>query len=287
MLINTFHELEPLYVQHLKKLTGKPFWAIGPVHPQNVSGRAGNVFTRGKTSDINEQELICWLDSHIPRSVVYVSFGSFTPLSQEQAHALARGLESSEQPFVWAFKVPPKIEPASSESKTDHISIYLPEGFLERTKDRGLIIRGWAPQLVILSHVSVGAFISHCGWNSALESISLGVPILTWPMFTDQHFNSKLFAELGVGIQFCQDKDAIPKEESVREAVTMALIGYKREEMRENAEKLKEMATNAIKLEGSSATDLRAFVSEMHKLNTRPTKEKEETVSNFIIPSTE
>ncbi|GLJ07792.1 hypothetical protein SUGI_0074160 [Cryptomeria japonica] len=167
-LINTFHDLEPLYVQHLKTLT------------------------------------------------------------EEQTHALARGLEASEQPFVWTIKVPPKIDSASSESTTDHISTYLPEGFLERTKGRGLIIRGWAPQLVILSHISVGAFISHCGWNSALESISLGVPILAWPMFGDQHFNSKLFAELGVGIQFCQNRDEIPKEESIKKAVTMALTGDKR-----------------------------------------------------------
>ncbi|GLJ07785.1 hypothetical protein SUGI_0074050 [Cryptomeria japonica] len=282
ILINTFNELEPLYVQHLKTLTGKPVWAIGPVHPQNLSSGAGNVNTRGKMADIDEQELVCWLASHSPRSVVYVSFGSFTALSEEQTHALARGLEASEQSFVWTIKEPLKIESASSESETDRISTYLPEGFLERTKGRGLIIRGWAPQLVILSHLSVGAFISHCGWNSAIESISLGVPILAWPMFGDQHFNSKLFAELGVGIQFCQNRDEIPKEESIKKAVTMALTGDKREEMRENAEKLKSMATNAVKLEGSSATDLRAFVSEMHKLNTRPSKEKEETESNFL-----
>ncbi|GLJ07794.1 hypothetical protein SUGI_0074180 [Cryptomeria japonica] len=274
ILINTFHELEPFYVQHLKSLTAKPVWAIGPVHPKNLSGGAGNVNTRGKMVGINEQELVFWLDSQSPRSVVYVSFGSHTFLSEEQTHALARGLEASEQPFVWTIKVPPKNEPASSESKTDDISTYLPEGFLERTKERGLIIRGWVPQLVILSHVSGGAFISHCGWNSALESISLGVPILAWPMFGDQHFNSKLFAELGVGIQFCQHIDGIPKEERVKEVVTMALVGQKKEEMRERAEKVREMATNAIRGEGSSVADLRGFVSDMHKLNSRPTEHR-------------
>ncbi|GLJ07786.1 hypothetical protein SUGI_0074060 [Cryptomeria japonica] len=238
ILINKFHELEPFYVQHLKSLTAKPVWAIGPVHPKNLSGGSGNVNTTGKMVGINEQELVFWLDSQSPRSVVYVSFGSHTFLSEEQTHALAR------------------------------------EGFLERTKERGLIIRGWVPQLVILSHVSVGAFISHCGWNSALESISLGVPILAWPMFGDQHFNSKLFAELGVGIQFCQHRDEIPKEERVKEVVAMALLGQKKEEMRERAEKVREMATNAIKGEGSSVADLRGFVSDMHKLNSRPTEHK-------------
>ncbi|GLJ07793.1 hypothetical protein SUGI_0074170 [Cryptomeria japonica] len=267
ILINTFHELEPFYVQHLKKLTAKSVWAIGPVHPQNLYSGSGNVNMGGKMRDNREQELVCWLDSQNPRSVVHVSFGSQTFLSEEQTQALARGLEASGQPFVWAIKVSQKMEPESSESKTDCISTYLPEGFLERTKERGFIIRDWAPQLVILSHPSVGAFISHCGWNSALESISFGVPILAWPMFGDQHFNSKLFAELGIGIQFCENRDGIPKEERVKEAVTVALIGHKRGEIRERAEQLKEMALNAIEREGSSAADLRAFVSDMHKLN--------------------
>ncbi|GLJ07772.1 hypothetical protein SUGI_0073870 [Cryptomeria japonica] len=271
ILINTFHEIETFYVQHLKNLTAKPVWAIGPVYQQNLSGGSGNVNGRGKMVSIDGQELVCWLDSHSPRSVVYVSFGSHTILSEEQTHALARGLEASEQPFVWVIK----MEPASSESNTDLNSTYLPEGFLERTKERGLIIRGWAPQLVILSHISVGAFISHCGWNSVLESVCLGVPILAWSMVGDQHFNSKLFAELGVGIQLCEHADGIPNEERVKEAVIMALTGDKGEEMRERAEKLKETATNAIEQKGSSAIDLRAFVTDMYKLNTRSTEHRE------------
>ncbi|GLJ07771.1 hypothetical protein SUGI_0073860 [Cryptomeria japonica] len=287
ILINTFHELESFYVQHLKYLTAKPVWAIGPVHSQNLFGGAGNVNTQGKMVGVNEQELVCWLDSKCPRSVAYVSFGIQTALSEEQTHALGRGLEASGQPFVWAIKTYPKKELVSSESKTDINSTYLPEGFLERTKERGLVIRGWVPQLVILSHVSVGAFISHCGWNSALESISLGVPILSWPMFGDQHLNSKLFADLGVGIQFCQHTDGIPDEERVKEAVTMAVTGDKGEEMRERTEKLKEMATNAIKEQGSSAADLTAFVSDMYKLNSRPTKHKREAEPSLINPSTE
>ncbi|GLJ07789.1 hypothetical protein SUGI_0074120 [Cryptomeria japonica] len=111
MLINTFHELEHFYVQHLKNLTIKPVWAICPVHPQNLSGGVGNVNNTRKMVDIDEQELICWLDSKSPRFVVYVSFGSHTTLLEEKTHALARGLEDSEQPFVWAIKMYPKMEP--------------------------------------------------------------------------------------------------------------------------------------------------------------------------------
>ncbi|KAH9312496.1 hypothetical protein KI387_027531 [Taxus chinensis] len=159
MLINTFRELEPDYIQHLENVTDKPVWAVGPLLPPSFNGGQTRVKSRGKMADISEKELLRWLDSQTPRSVVYVSFGSNTSLSEQQTNALATCLEASEQPFVWPVKVSPRIEPATSDSE----GRYLPEGFLERTKNRGLVIWGWAPQLVILSHPSVGAFMSHCG----------------------------------------------------------------------------------------------------------------------------
>ncbi|KAH9312514.1 hypothetical protein KI387_027549, partial [Taxus chinensis] len=230
----------------------------GRVFPPKFLGSAGNVSARGKMADISEGELVSWLDSQCLRSVVYVSFGSQTFLSQQQTNALARGLEGSEQPFVWAFKVSPNIETTNSDS-ADLASTYLPEGFLERTKKRGMVIWGGAPQLLILSHPSVGAFMSHCGWNSTLESITHGVPIVAWPMFGDQRFNSKLITELGIGIQFCQDKDGLPDKERVKEVLRRVLIEDKGKEIGKRTVKLKEMAEKAVKQEGSSAADLQAF----------------------------
>jgi len=129
------------------------------------------------------------------------------------------------------------------------------------------MIRGWAPQLLILSHQSVGAFMTHSGWNSTLESITLGVPLITWPMFGDQHFNSKQVAEqFRTGVQFCQHKDGIPEEERVKEVVRFVLTEDEGKKMRNRAEKLKEMASKAVREGGSSQTNLQAFVSDMQKL---------------------
>ena len=268
MLINTSEDLEPAHLRHLRSLTGNPIWSIGPALPPSYAGKTG----RGKLEDINEDELVLWLNSQRPRSVVYVSFGSQIFLSERQTVALARGLEASGQPFVWAIKTPPKFDTITADTAAANAieANNLPHGFEERMKNKrlGLIIWGWAPQLLILSHPSVGAFMTHCGWNSTLESITLGVPLITWPMFGDQHFNSKQVAEhFGTGVQFCQHIDGVPDEERVKEVLRLVLTEDEGKEMRRRAEKLKEMASKAVVGEGgSSTTNLQAFVREMHKL---------------------
>ncbi|GLJ07876.1 hypothetical protein SUGI_0076050, partial [Cryptomeria japonica] len=259
LMLNTFKELESEYVDHLRNLTGKPLWAIGPLLPMTYFGGAGNkVSTRGKMADIATDELAQWLNSQRAGSLVYVSFGSVVKLSKEQTKALARALEGSQQPFVWAIKV--------RESGSSGNAEYLPEGFLDRTKGRGVVIWGWAPQLLILSHPSVGAFMSHCGWNSTLESLSLGVPIAGWPMFGDQFFNMRILAEMGVGIQLCEHRGGIPDEEKVREVLRQVLSDDKGKEMRTAAEKAKEMARKAVGDGGSSNVNVQGFASEMRKL---------------------
>ncbi|XP_057847176.2 anthocyanidin 3-O-glucosyltransferase 4 [Cryptomeria japonica] len=260
MLVNTFDELEPRYLQHLKNiLNGKPLWSVGHVVPLGCIAN-----TRGKKSDISEHKLVQWLDSKSPCSVIYVSFGSQAFLTQEQTQALARGLAASHQPFVWSIKVSP--ESVSAQSNQEELcASYLPEGFMER--DIGLVIWGWAPQLVILSHPSVDAFMSHCGWNSTLESILKGVPMVTWPMFGEQHFNSKLVTEeLGIGVQFCQDRDAIPCEDKVEKSVRLLLSSDKGTEMRKRAVKFKGLAQPSVGEEGSYTLNLQDFANEMHKL---------------------
>ncbi|XP_057847168.2 probable UDP-glucosyl transferase 73B6 [Cryptomeria japonica] len=259
MLVNTFDELEPRYLQHLKNiLNGKPLWSVGPVVPLGCIAN-----TRGKTADISEHKLVQWLDSKSPSSVIYVSFGSQAFLSQEQTQVLARGLAASHQPFVWSIKVSPETVSADSNQE-EFCTSYLPEGFMER--DNGLVIWGWAPQLVILSHPSVGEFMSHCGWNSTLESILMGVPMVTWPMFAEQHFNSKLVTEeLGIGVQFCQNLDAIPCEDKVEESVRLVLCTDEGTEMRNRALKFQRMAKRSVG-GGSSTLNLQAFAIEMHKL---------------------
>lgn len=285
MLINTFEELEAPYLRHLRSLTGKPIWSIGPVLAARFAGKAG----RGKMADISEDELVQWLDSQRPRSVVYVSFGSQTFLSEQQTSALARGLEASEQPFVWAIKFAPKLETTAADTRAGDVNIeaYLPDGFEERMKKKGLglMIWGWAPQLLILSHPSTGAFMTHCGWNSTLESITLGIPMITWPMFGDQHFNSKQVAEqFGAGVQFCEHREGIPEEERVKEVVRLVLTKDEGKQMRRRAEKLKEIASEAVGDGGSSKANLRAFVGEMQKL-IKTQNTKSETADTESMPT--
>lgn len=266
ILINTFYELDSLGIDHLKNLTGRPVWSIGPIlspalfDDTVIDPRTIN--RRGKAADIDEEECLRWLDSRPSQSVVFVCLGSQFILNDKQICALATGLEASGQAFVWAIKLP------QADPKPKANEVGLPEGFEERTRDRGLIIWGWAPQLLIISHPSIGAFLNHCGWNSALESLSMGIPVITWPMFADQPYNSKLLEEhMGVAIRICEGMNSVPDEEEVRRAVTMLLAEEEGKTMRRKAQELRKHAKMAVNKEGSSFTDLQAFVRDMQQLH--------------------
>ncbi|KAK2665015.1 hypothetical protein Ddye_003589 [Dipteronia dyeriana] len=169
------------------------------------------------------------------------------------------GLEASGQNFIWVVK------------KED----WLPEGFETRMVGRGLIIRGWAPQVLILDHEAIGGSLTHCGWNSTLESVTTGVPMVTWPLSAEQFYNEKLVTDVlkigvGVGAQewshWTEDKRSIVKRDDLKNAVTKLMVGEDAEEMRNRAMALKEMAKRATEEGGSSYSDLHAFLEEL-KLN--------------------
>lgn len=266
ILINTFYELDYLGIDHIANLTGKPVWSIGPILPPAVFDDTGvdrqNISRRGKAADIGEDECLRWLDSRPPQSVVFVCLGSHFFQNDQQIGALAAGLEASGQCFVWAIKCP------TADNNPKGTDVGLPEGFGERTRERGLVIWGWAPQLLILSHPSVGAFLSHCGWNSTLESVSAGVPMITWPMMGDQPFNSKLLVErLGMAITICVDVNGVPDEEQVRGAVTMLLAEEAGKGMRKKAQELRKLAKMAVSKEGSSYKNLQDFVDDVQRLH--------------------
>lgn len=266
ILINTFYDLDYLGIDHIANLTGKPVWSIGPILPRAVFDETGidleNISRRGKAADIGQDECLRWLDSRPPQSVVFVCLGSHFFQNDQQIGALAAGLEASEQYFVWAIKCP------TADHNPKGTGVGLPEGFGERTRERGLVIWGWAPQLLILSHPSVGAFLSHCGWNSTLESVSAGVPMITWPMMGDQPFNSKFLVEcLGMAITICVDVNGVPNEEQVRRAVTLLLAEEAGKSMRKKAQELRKLAKMAVSKEGSSYKNLQDFVDDVQRLH--------------------
>eukprot|EP01018_Ginkgo_biloba_P007284 Gb_20806 [translate_table: standard] len=237
----------------------KPVWAIGPVSLCNAKGK--EMSERGKAASIEEAKCLQWLDSQSPRSVVYVSFGSHPHISDKQIHEIALGLEASQQPFIWVMR-------DYSLENTHDERCKFPEEFEERTlKKRGVIIRGWAPQLLILSHPSVGGFITHCGWNSTLESICAGVPMITWPLFAEQHLNAKMVIEIlriGLPIPSCESNDyMLVGWECIKRAVLELLVEEKGRGARCRAIELGEAAQRALKKGGSSYKRIDALIQQM------------------------
>lgn len=171
---------------------------------------------------------------------------------------LAMGIEASGQEFIWVVR--------STEQDNEE---WLPEGFEERTKGKGLIIRGWAPQLLILDHEAVGAFVTHCGWNSMLEGISAGVPMVTWPVFAEQFFNEKLVTQvLRTGANVGSMKWQKPysegvKKEAIAKAIRRVMVGEEAEGFRSRAKAYKEMARKAVEIGGSSYSDLTTLLEDI------------------------
>jgi len=259
-LINTFNDLEAVYMDHLQRVSGRPVWSVGPLFPPAVFDpkQRRTMIERGKPTTINESVFLQWLDSRGEKSVIYICFGSQACLSNKQVEEMAAGLEATEESFIWVIRDPPSGMPA------DEYGV-LPQGFEERMEGRGLIIRGWAPQLLILSHPSVGGFLSHCGWNSTLESVTLGVPLITWPMAADQYYNARLLVEyLKVGVRFCEGATTVPNRDDWRIAVKR-LLAREGEEMK-RAEELSKAARIAVQEGGTSYRNIEAFVSEIKKL---------------------
>nr|GMC85455.1 scopoletin glucosyltransferase-like [Ipomoea batatas] len=255
VIFNSFYELEPDYAEHYKKVLGRRAWSVGPLSLYNRD--AEDKAERGKKSAINEHECLKWLDSKNPHSVVYICFGSVANFAPSQLHELALGIEDSGMDFVWV------IRNKREEEK------WMPERFEERTKGKGLIIRGWAPQVLILDHEAVGAFVTHCGWNSILEAVCAGVPMVTWPLFAEQFVNEKLMTDIlqtGIGVGSKQwkilDNDGV-KREAIAEAIKKVMISEESEAMRSRAKTMKDKAKKAIEEGGSSYLDFNSLLDEL------------------------
>lgn len=210
--------------------------------------------------DSTSMEAIRWLDLHPPNSVFYVSFGSEQTLYPWQMTELAKGLEESGRPFIWVLRQPHGLE---GEFKSER----LPKGFEERVTmgepSQGLLLKKWAPQVAILSHESTGAFLSHCAWNSLLEGIIHGQPIVCWPMAYEQFSNSMLAVEeLGVGVELARKADAKIEASAVTRAMEVVLDGSseKGKEMRKKAGQLAEiMKAAAVEDEGCKGSSIAAI----------------------------
>ncbi|MCL7023308.1 hypothetical protein MKW94_020361 [Papaver nudicaule] len=253
MVFNSFQELEGIYLDHMKQayFGNKRVWAVGPLSKPGPNERSGT------STDETCTDIFAWLDTCDDHSVVYICFGSQTVLKNTQMEALAVGLEKSGVKFVWCVKEP-TVGHVSGEYGL------VPSWFEERTAGRGLVVRGWAPQVLILKHRAVGSFLTHCGWNSVLESIAAGVPMLAWPMGADQYVNAILLVDgLKVGVRVYEGEETIPNADELARCVaeSVAVSSTGKNEMKLKAMELKQAATDAVSCNengggGSSFTDL-------------------------------
>ncbi|XP_066314614.1 scopoletin glucosyltransferase-like [Miscanthus floridulus] len=260
-VFNSFHELEPDYLEHYTTTLGRRAWLVGP-----VALPSKDVATRGASNGPSPDTDGCkqWLDTKPEGPVVYVSFGTLTHFSPPELRELARGLDLSGKNFVWVI---------GGGADTEE-SEWMPDGFAELMArgDRGFIIRGWAPQMLILTHPAVGGFVTHCGWNSTLEAVNAGVPMVTWPRYADQFYNEKLVVELlkvGVGVGSMDYASKLETRRVIGGEVIAEAIGRVMgdneyaEAIQEKAKALGEKARRAVAKGGSSYDDVGRLVDEL------------------------
>lgn len=267
VVVNSFSELEDGCVEAYSKATKKKVWCIGPVSLCNRETL--DKFERGNKASISEKICMAWLDSMKEESVLYASLGSQCRLVPSQLIELGLGLEASNHPFIWVIK--------TGERFSELEKWLLEDNFEERIQGRGLLIKGWAPQLLILSHPAIKGFLTHCGWNSTLEGVCSGVPMITWPMFAEQFLNEKFVVEIlrigvRVGVEVAvrwgeeEKVGVLVRKEDVKKAIEILMGGDEEGESRRNrARELGGIARKAIEEGGSAHSNMSVLIQDITK----------------------
>ncbi|KAI9120756.1 hypothetical protein K1719_007789 [Acacia pycnantha] len=247
---HTFDELEGEAVEALSSIYSIPLYTIGPF-PSYLSQIQQTDQLLSLKSSLWREETQCldWLETKEPKSVVYVNFGSVTIISPEQLYEFACGLANSKKPFLWIIR--PDLVNGGS--------VILSTEFVTEIKDRGLIA-SWCEQEKVLNHPSIGGFLTHCGWNSMIESVSAGVPMACWPFFGDQQTNCRYACkdwEIGVEI------DNNVKREEVEKLVNELIEGEKGNKMRKKAMEWKKIAEEDTRPGGSSYINFENLIKDV------------------------
>ncbi|KAJ4805672.1 Glycosyltransferase [Rhynchospora pubera] len=256
IVVNTFHGLESEYCNHFEKTHAKRAYFVGPVSlsckkdQDSILGRGG----KGNT------DCLGWLDNKEERSVIFVSFGSQCYFKPAQLHELAIGLEESGQKFLWVIR-------------GDNESEWMPKGWEERIGDRGLVVRGWVPQVAILAHAATGAFMTHCGWNSLLESTAAGVPMLTWPFAAEEFISEKLLVDMvGCATRVWEggkrstretESELVPRTVIARAVSRFMEPGGEYSSVHCKAREIGTVARSAMADGGSSTSDLSRLINDL------------------------
>ncbi|WVZ65585.1 hypothetical protein U9M48_014921 [Paspalum notatum var. saurae] len=247
VLVNSFYDLEPQEADYLAST-----WRAKMVGPTVPSAFLDNLLPDDVSYGIHlhtpmTAESKVWLDAQKPHSVLYVSFGSMASLGPNQMGEIAEGLYRSGKPFLWVVR-------ATETAK-------LPEGFADRVKDRALIVP-WCPQLEVLAHPSVGCFMTHCGWNSTVEALSAGVPMVAMPNWSDQTTNAKYIQDVWrVGVRVRPDAQGVVRSAEVERCVRDVMEGEMCEEFKTRALSWSSKAKKAMGEGGTSDIAISDFLS--------------------------
>ncbi|CAJ2632507.1 unnamed protein product [Trifolium pratense] len=267
IIMNSFEELEPTYAREYNKVKNDKVWCIGPVSLSNTDYL--DKFQRGNDNkdSIDEWKHMKWLDSQKQGSVIYASLGSLCNITSTQMIELGLALEATKRPFIWVIR---------DGNQLEELKKWIDEsGFEGRINGRGLVIKGWAPQLLILSHSATGGFLTHCGWNSTIEAICAGVPMVTWPLFADQFLNESFVVQiLKVGVKIGvespmkwgeeeQSSVIVKKEDIIRGIERLMDESSESEEIRKKIRELGKMAKKAIEKDGTSHSNFTLFIQDI------------------------
>ncbi|KAG6393507.1 hypothetical protein SASPL_147750 [Salvia splendens] len=262
LIFNTFHHLEAPILSQM--LTISPnIYAVGPLHAHLKSRLPGGEHSIASDS-IWEEDKTCisWLDKQPSKSVIYVSIGSLAVMTRDQLYEIWHGLVDSGSRFLWARRPGSVLGPGPKHGDDDVIvPLYLSQG----TKERGCVV-GWAPQEEVLAHPSVGGFLTHSGWNSTLESVVAGKPMICWPFHADQQVNSRYVEEVWrLGLDMKDICDRVVVAEMVRE-----VMGSRKDEFSERANEMAKFAKMSVSPGGSSFLDFDRLIKDIKMMKILP-----------------
>lgn len=257
LILNTFEDLEAPILSHIRTHCPKTY-TIGPLH-QHLKAKLG-INTQDSHQSSNslwevDRSCMSWLDSQPLQSVLYVSFGSIAVITKEQLMEFWYGLVNSKKRFLWVIRPDSVTENGGDLEK---IPVELEDG----TKERGCMV-GWAPQEEVLAHKAVGGFLTHSGWNSTLESIVAGVPMICWSYFADQQVNSRFVSEVWkIGLDM---KDVCDRK--IVEKMVNDLMVERREEFVRSTASMAELAKKSVSEGGSSYCNLNRLIEDIMSMS--------------------
>ncbi|KAF8666113.1 hypothetical protein HU200_053827 [Digitaria exilis] len=247
VLVNSFYDIEPKEADYMAQTWRAK--TIGPTLPSFYldDDRLPSNKAYGFNLFSSSESCMAWLDKQLPRSVVLVSYGTVSNYDETQLEELGSGLCNSGKPFIWVVR-------SNEEHK-------LSKELRDKCKEHGLIV-SWCPQLEVLAHKATGCFFTHCRWNSTLEAIVNGVPMVAIPHWADQPTISKYMERMWcIGIRVRKDEKGLVTRDEVERCINVVMDGERKDQYRRNAAKWMRRAKEAMRNGGSSDKNISEFAA--------------------------